>query len=169
MDPIGPWYATFNRLAAPAGIISTFQNATANASTDPVGHQLSAVAVNAQTVPSTTASQILLQTGSPTAVTLAGQSASFNPGGFLASSSVVGFDTFVPFSHHKNPKETLHYAPQLTQPITTAQVVTISKPSSPVQSDIPALRNNFASPQPNEVSTIFYMMSYLIPMTILIF
>ena len=160
MDPIGPWYATYNRPTT-TGITSTFQSSPTNTSVDLTSHLLTPTAVNTETVPSTTVSTLLLQTAAPTAVTLAGQPSPFNPGGFLSTPTAVGYDVFTPFFPHSNSKQTTHYVSHNAQPITRAQVVTTSKPGSPVESDIPALRSNYASPQQSDVR-IFFILQFAV-------
>ncbi|XP_054000197.1 uncharacterized protein LOC128887839 isoform X3 [Hylaeus anthracinus] len=115
MDPVGPWYTSYNRLT------------TATAAT--------------QVVPSTT-SQLLLQAAHTTA-TLAGQPSPFNPGGFL-SPPPVGYDVFSPLFHHPNPKQA-HYVTQHRQALAQAQVVSVGKQNTTTEPDIPALRENYSS------------------------
>ncbi|CAK9819785.1 Glutamine and serine-rich protein 1 [Anthophora plagiata] len=138
MDPVRPWYASYNRLAA-SSATSTFQPTTSSTSNDFVSHHLATTAT--QAVPSTT-SQLLLQAAHTTA-TLAGQPSPFNPGGFL-SPPPVGYDVFSPLFHHPNPKQA-HYVTQHRQALAQAQVVSVTKQNTTTESDIPVLRENYSS------------------------
>lgn len=153
MDPVGPWYSSYNRLADPSGISNTFQTTTST-STDRASNQLARATEDIQTGTSTTTPQLLVQ-AAHTTPTLAGQPSPFNPGGFLSSPG-TGYDVFSPFFHHSNPKQTTHYGAQHAQPIDRAQAVTTSKPSSPVESNISSMRSNYASPPQNDVRIFFY-------------
>ncbi|XP_058807073.1 uncharacterized protein LOC131673241 isoform X2 [Phymastichus coffea] len=149
MDPVGPWYTSYNRLAATPGVTATFQAATPTTANAEAVLHLTPATVNIQAVPSTTTPQLLIQAAGPTTVTLAGQPSAFNTGGFL-STPTVNYDVFTPFFHHSSPKQTTHYIAQPAQAIARAQVVTTPKPSSPTESDIPSLRTSFTSPQQND-------------------
>lgn len=138
MDPVGSWYASYNRLTA-SGNSGTFQT-TSTTTGDFVSHHLATAPT--QAVPSTTTSQLLLQ-AAHTTVTLAGQPSPFNPGGFL-SPSPVGYDVFSPLFHHPNSKQT-HYVTQHRQVLTQAQTVSATKQNAATESDIPALRENYSS------------------------
>ncbi|XP_050479450.1 uncharacterized protein LOC126868228 isoform X2 [Bombus huntii] len=138
MDPVRPWYASYNRLTA-SSATSTFQPATSSTSSDFVSHHLATAAT--QAAPSTTTSQLLLQAAHTTA-TLAGQPSSFNPGGFL-SPPPVGYDVFTPLFHHPNPKQA-HYVTQHRQALAQAQV-SVTKQNTTTESDIPVLRENYSS------------------------
>ncbi|KZC12552.1 Glutamine and serine-rich protein 1 [Dufourea novaeangliae] len=138
MDPVGPWYATYNRLTA-ASATNTFQSTPSSTSSDFVSHHL-ATAVT-QAVPSTT-SQLILQAAHTTA-TLAGQPSPFNPGGFL-SPPPVGYDVFSPLFHHPNPKQA-HYVTQHRQALAQAQAVSVTKQNTTTEPDIPILRENYSS------------------------
>ncbi|XP_003701482.2 uncharacterized protein LOC100883544 isoform X2 [Megachile rotundata] len=139
MDPVRPWYTSYNRLALSTAT-STFQSTTSSTTSDFVSHHLATTAT--QAVPSTTTSQLLLQAAHTTA-TLAGQPSPFNPGGFL-SPPPVGYDVFSPLFHHSNPKQA-HYVTQHRQALAQAQVVAVTKQNSTTESDIPVLRENYSS------------------------
>ncbi|KAM0729784.1 Glutamine and serine-rich protein 1 [Formica fusca] len=139
MDPIGPWYTSYNRLTA-SGTTGTFQTTTPTTTSDFVPHHL-ATAVT-QAVPSTTTSQLLLQAAHTTA-TLAGQPSPFNPGGFLTPPP-VGYEVFSPLFHHPNTKQA-HYVTQHRQALAQAQAVSVSKQNTTNESDIPTLRENYSS------------------------
>lgn len=142
MDPIGPWYSTYNRMATTTpGIISSFQTTT------PSSNQLSSSVT--ETGPSTSPS-ILLQTTSNSTTTLAGQQSPFSPEGFINTPSAAGYDVFSPF-FNQSGKESPQYGAQHTQQGSNTQAISNSKPNSPVESDIPPLRNNYTSPEQNEV------------------
>ncbi|XP_076619480.1 uncharacterized protein LOC143340929 isoform X2 [Colletes latitarsis] len=138
MDPVGPWYASYNRFAT-GSATSTFQSTTSSTSSDFVSHHLATAAT--QAVPSTT-SQLLLQAAHTTA-TLAGQPSPFNPGGFL-SPPPVGYDVFSPLFHHPNSKQA-HYVTQHRQALAQAQAVSVGKQNTTTESDIPVLRENYSS------------------------
>ncbi|XP_017756417.1 PREDICTED: uncharacterized protein LOC108548124 isoform X2 [Eufriesea mexicana] len=137
MDPVRPWYASYNRLAA-SSATSTFQPTTSSTNSDFVSHHLATAA--GQAAPSTT-SQLLLQAAHTTA-TLAGQPSPFNPGGCL-STPPVGYDVFSPLFHHPNPKQA-HYVTQHRQALAQAQV-SVTKQNTTTESDIPVLRENYSS------------------------
>lgn len=138
MDPVGPWYASYNRLAT-GGAAGTFQATTPSTSSDFVSHHLASAAT--QSVPSTT-SQLLLQAAHTTA-TLAGQPSPFNPGGFLSPPS-VGYDVFSPLFHHTNPKQA-HYVTQHRQALVHAQAAVASKQNTASENEISTLRENYNS------------------------
>lgn len=135
MDPVGPWYTSYNRLTA--GNSGTFQT-TSTTTSDFVPHHLATTAT--QAVPSTTTSQLLLQAAHTTA-TLAGQPTPFNPGGFLSPPS-VGYEVFPPL-FHPNTKQA-HYVTQHRQVLAQAQVVSATKQNT-TESDISTLRENYNS------------------------
>ena len=144
MDPVGgPWYASYNRLATPT---ATFQSNSLDQAlllTSATG--TSDTSASNTIVTSTNAPQIILQAAHTT-------STPFNTGGFLSTSTGVGYDVFSPFFTTSKQTPTTQY---VTQPLRT-QVVTNSKPSSPEEdSDIPSLRSSYASPQQNDVSCCF--------------
>ncbi|XP_011308805.1 uncharacterized protein [Fopius arisanus] len=88
MDPVGPWYTSYNRLPPSTG---TFPGGS---TPDFLPHQ-----------PPTTSTPLILQSHPPS--TLAGQP-TFNPSGFLTPPS-VSYDVFSPLFHPSNPKQS-HYA-----------------------------------------------------------
>lgn len=137
MDPVGPWYTSYNRLTAGSST-GTFQTASTTAS-EFVPHHLATAAT--QAVPSTTTSQLLLQAAHTTA-TLAGQPSPFNPGGFL-SPPPVGYEVFSPL-FHPNTKQA-HYVTQHRQVLAQAQAVSVTKQNTTTESDIPTLRENYSS------------------------
>lgn len=138
MDPVGPWYASYNRLAS-GSTANTFQGTNSTTNSDFVSHHLSTAAT--QAVPSTT-SQLLLQAAHTTA-TLAGQPSPFNPGGFL-SPPPVGYDVFSPLFHHPNSKQS-PYVSQHRQVLAQAQAVTVTKQNTTTESEISPLRENYNS------------------------
>ncbi|XP_012054111.1 PREDICTED: LOW QUALITY PROTEIN: uncharacterized protein LOC105617149 [Atta cephalotes] len=135
MDPVGPWYTSYNRLTVSSST-GTFQT-TSTTTSDFVPHHLTTAA--AQAVPSTTTSQLLLQAAHTTA-TLAGQPSPFNPGGFL-SPPPVSYEVFSPL-FHPNTKQA-HYVTQHRQVLAQAQAVT--KQNTTPESDISTLRENYSS------------------------
>ncbi|XP_077282742.1 uncharacterized protein LOC143908809 isoform X1 [Temnothorax americanus] len=136
MDPVGPWYTSYNRLTAGSST-GTFQS-TSTTTSDFVPHHLATAATPA--VPSTTTSQLLLQAAHTTA-TLAGQPSPFNPGGFLSPPS-VGYEVFSPL-FHPNTKQA-HYVTQHRQVLAQAQAVSATKQNT-TESDISTLRENYSS------------------------
>lgn len=143
MDPAGPWYTSYNRLATTPGMISTFQTTT------PSSNQLSSSVTQTGTSAS---SSVVLQESANSTATLAGQQSPFNPGGFITTSSAVGYDVFSPSFFNQSNKETnSNYVAHHVQPVAGTQAAANSKPNSPEESDIPSLRNNYTSPEQNEV------------------
>ncbi|XP_034935014.1 uncharacterized protein [Chelonus insularis] len=137
MDPVGPWYASYNRLAAGTAA-GTFQTGGTTASGEFVSHHLSATAVS-QSVSSTTASQLLLQAAHTTA-SLAGQPSPFNPGSFL-SPTPVGYDVFTPLFHHPNAKQS-HYVPPHRQVMPQSQLDTAVKQTTS-DPEVSTIRENY--------------------------
>ncbi|KAJ8678761.1 hypothetical protein QAD02_014548 [Eretmocerus hayati] len=126
MEPTGPWYASYNRLAT-----TTFQSNPASLTT---AQNLAPVA---QTGP---APQLLIQAAANSTVTLPGQP-SFNTGAFLTTPTAISYD-FSQLFQHANPKQA-YVTNQSIQPV-RAQIVTMSKPSSLEES------GNYVSSQQNE-------------------
>ena len=154
MDPIGPWYVSYNRLV-PASSTGTFQAATLNANTDLVTHHL-ATAVAAQTVPvATSQPQLIIQAA---ANNIATQPATFNTAGFLSPTPVT-YDVFTPLIHTA-PKQ-INYVSQ-NRPITQAQIVTAAKLNSTIESEIPVIRASYTTPQQTEVSLILNILIFCI-------
>lgn len=143
MDPIGPWYVSYNRLV-PANATGTFQTATLNSNTDLVTHHL-ATAV-AQSVPcATTQPQLIIQ-AAHTNASVGTQPTPFNTQ-FL-STPQVAYDVFTPLFHSATKQ--INYIPQ-RQTIAQAQVVTAPKINSQVEQEIPVIRASYATPQQTEV------------------
>ncbi|XP_066587201.1 uncharacterized protein [Prorops nasuta] len=147
MDPVGPWYASYNRLAT-GNAASTFQTISSNSSGEFVSHHLSTNTTSS--LPSNTASQLLLQAAHNTA-TLACQPTPFNSGGFL-SPPPVGYDVFSPLFHHSSSKQT-HYANEHRQTLAQSQAQTqsqtqtiiASKDNSTSESEISTPRENYST------------------------
>ena len=139
MDPVGPWYASYNRLAA-GSAAGTFQATNSGPTGDFVTHHLASA--GAQAVPPATTSQLLLQAAHTTA-TLAGQPSPFNPGGFL-SPPPVGYDVFSPLFHHTNSKQA-HYVTQHRQVLSQTQSVPGTKQNSASEDDVSDLRENYST------------------------
>ncbi|KAL0102791.1 hypothetical protein PUN28_018229 [Cardiocondyla obscurior] len=137
MDPVGPWYTSYNRLTTGSSTAGTLQT-TPTTSSEFVSHHLATAAT--QAVPSTTTSQLLLQAAHTTA-TLAGQPSPFNPGGFLSPPS-VGYEVFSPL-FHPNTKQA-HYVTQHRQVLAQAQAASVTKQNM-TESDISTLRENYSS------------------------
>lgn len=64
----------------------------------------------------------------------------------MTSSTTSSYEVFSPFFNHQN-KETSNYVAQSAG----SQPLTNSKPNSPAESDISSLRNNYTTPEQNEV------------------
>ncbi|XP_036149178.1 uncharacterized protein LOC105833851 isoform X4 [Monomorium pharaonis] len=137
MDPVSPWYTSYNRLTA--GSSGTFQTPSTTTG-DFVSHHLATTAT--QAVPSTTTSQLLLQAAHTTA-TLAGQPSPFNPGGFL-SPPPVGYEVFSPL-FHPNTKQAHYVTQHRQQVLAQAQAVSATKQNATTESDISTLRENYSS------------------------
>ncbi|KAH0550538.1 uncharacterized protein LOC123261078 isoform X1 [Cotesia glomerata] len=157
MDPVGPWYASYNRLTTGTAA-GTFQAGGVTAS-EFVSHHLGSPTTINQTSASSTAavatttSQLLLQAAHTTA-SLAGQSPPFNSSGFL-SPPPVGYDVFSPLFHHSSVKQA-HYnvttAGALSAQRTTCQTMvqpqasastTIAKQTTPE----PEVRDSYGANQ----------------------
>ncbi|XP_008559916.1 putative uncharacterized protein DDB_G0277255 isoform X1 [Microplitis demolitor] len=161
MDPVGPWYASYNRLTTGTAA-GAFQAGGATASGDFVSHHLGSPTTINQTSPSpssttsvvvpTTTSQLLLQSSQTTA-SLAGQSPPFNSGGFL-SPPPVGYDVFSPLFHHSNVKQA-HYnvttaggSQRGGQTMVQSQTSTVSKQTTPEPEVVPGVvRENYTTSQ----------------------
>ncbi|XP_077285720.1 uncharacterized protein LOC143910943 isoform X2 [Arctopsyche grandis] len=147
MDPVGPWYASYNRLAGvQAGAASgDFHHHLTGSGTALTGHN------PAGGVPSTTG-QLLLQAAHTTASQLGQLGSStaspFNPGGFL-SPSPVGYDPiFSPLFHHANPKPA-HYSSTINaqhrQALVQAQAAAASKQAT--ESELSTSRETYSHHQ----------------------